>query len=110
MAVPCPDTGSGGLGQAGGLGSSGSRSWQQQPPPSHFLVPELLPLHACDLSITAAVDQQARGQSLPWAQPPGLALKAAWARSEPQLSSPQLSPSSVPHHQVLHQRRSIGRL
>ena len=88
-----------------GPGSSSS-----PPLPSHFLVPELLPLHACDLSITAAVDQQARGQSLPWAQPPGLALKAAWARSEPQLSSPQLSPSSVPHHQVLHQSRSIGRL
>lgn len=43
-------------------------------------------------------------------QPPGLALRAAWSRSVPQVSSPQPSPSSVPHHQVLHQSRSIGLL
>ncbi len=43
-------------------------------------------------------------------QPAGLALKAAWSSSVPQVSSPQLRPSSVPHHQVLHQSRSIGRL
>ena len=67
-------------------------------------------VHSSAQSIAVMAGSSARGRSLPWAQPPGLALKAAWARSEPQVSSPQLSPSSVPHHQVLHQRRSIGRL